>query len=422
MEENNGMIVIPEGVVDAKQYKKWFALQKHPLLKNSIYVASDGSEINFAMLPHRLQKKIEHLSPQEQDTIIELKRKYNVLRGKMSSAHAKAFGRAGRLGGRNKAEVYANPTSPFEDDIIELLGRMFTVAEVVKIMGEDNGIVVSEDDVKDVLKRHIVAIERKREDFRNRVADVRLYNKRPRLEELAWMYSKMKARYIALNGIDAYNSMLRTLEQIRKEAEGDIININGAVDINIEVKIQNHIQRQILKTINLREIILGRVAARMNYDPAKLIAGLHNSYYAKFVDIGGDRDNSAEMVYPSSSPYDFNAIERTAGREVVDVKAEPVTESEHSTAANVKELFLAKIRKQRQEMEAKLAGFDAEAERKRYNPEEEKPVDRSALGLGRGKDKIVPSKSKKGQRYDNRGKDYHTKYRVGEARNKKKEE
>ncbi len=125
-------------------------------------------------------------------------------------------------------------------------------------------------------------------DIVNKVTDVRLYNKRPRLEELAWMYSKMKARYVALNGIDAYNSMLRTLEQIRKEAEGDIININGVLDVNIEVKIQNHIQKEILRTINLKEIILGRVAARMNYDPNKLIAGLHNSYYAKFVEISGE--------------------------------------------------------------------------------------------------------------------------------------
>ena len=57
------------------------------------------------------------------------------------------------------------------------------------------------------------------------------------------------------------------------------------LDVNIEVTIQNHIQKEILRTINLKEIILGRVAARMNYDPKKLVAGLHNSYYAKFVDI-----------------------------------------------------------------------------------------------------------------------------------------
>lgn len=403
--EQKKHITIPEDVVNPIEYRKMLALERHPVIRNTTYISSEGDEINIAMLPHRLKKYIEHLSPKEQEDILELKRKYNQMRAKISTAKSLAYGRAGRYGGKSKDELAVYKLSPFEEDIIELLGRMFTVAEVVKIMGEDNGVIVSEEDVKGILKKHIVEIERKREEFRNRVADVRLYNKRPRLEELAWMYSKMKARYVALNGVDAYNSMLRTLEQIRKEAEGDILNINGVVDVNIEVTIQNHIQKEILRTINLKEIILGRVAARMNYDPKKLIAGLHNSYYAKFVDISGEFDENAEMSYPSNSAYDFGMIERTAGREVMDVKAEDVTEAEHSSATNVKDLFLSKIRKQKQDMEARQQGWDAEAERKRPVAEDEDPIERNTPG--RGKDKIPPSKTKAGQ-YKNKGKDYFT--------------
>ena len=416
--DHSKMIEIPEGVVDVKEYKKMIALSRHPILKNTIYIASDGSEINIGMLPHRLKKYIEHLSLKEQEEIYELKRRYNVMRGKISAAKAKAYGRAGMYGGKNKEEVQASKISPFEEDVVELLGRMFTIAEVVRIMGEDNGVIVSEDEVKEVLKKHIVEVERKREEFRNKVTDVRLYNKRPRLEELAWMYSKMKARYVALNGIDAYNSMLRTLEQIRKEAEGDIININGVLDINIEVKIQNHIQKEILRTINLKEIILGRVAARMNYDPNKLIAGLHNSYYAKFVEISGEYDPNAEMSYPSTSAYDFAAIERQSDHDVVDVTPEPITEEQKSSAQNIKDLFLAKIRKQKQMMEARNAGFDAEAERKRpVATEEEQPIDRKQFGPGHYKDSIPPSQRKWNKGL---GKEYRTEYAKGERKTKKK--
>lgn len=403
--ETNKTILIPEDVVNPKEYKKMLALEKHPILHNTTYISSEGDEINIGMLPHILRKHIEHLSPKEQEDILELKRKYNQMRAKVSTAKSLAFGRAGCYGGKKKENVEKYKLSPFEEDIIELLGRMFTIAEVVKIMGEDNGIIVNEDDVKGVLKKHIVEIERKREEFRNRVTDVRLYNKRPRLEELAWMYSKMKARYVALNGIDAYNSMLRTLEQIRKEAEGDVININGAIDVNIEVTIQNHIQKEILKTINLKEIILGRVAARMNYDPKKLIAGLHNSYYAKFVDISGEFDPNAEMNYPSNSAYDFAEIERNAAKDVIDIKAEEVPETEKSSATNVRNLFLAKLRKQKQDMEARQAGWDGEAERKRQDAGEEEVFDRSMNG--RGKDKIPPSKSKAGQ-FKNRNVEYYS--------------
>ena len=403
--ETNKTILIPEDVVNPKEYKKMLALEKHPILHNTTYISSEGDEINIGMLPHILRKHIEHLSPKEQEDVLELKRKYNQMRAKVSTAKSLAFGRAGCYGGKKKENIEKYKLSPFEEDIIELLGRMFTIAEVVKIMGEDNGIIIDEDDVKGVLKKHIVEIERKREEFRNRVTDVRLYNKRPRLEELAWMYSKMKARYVALNGIDAYNSMLRTLEQIRKEAEGDVININGAIDVNIEVTIQNHIQKEILKTINLKEIILGRVAARMNYDPKKLIAGLHNNYYAKFVDISGEFDPNAEMNYPSNSAYDFAEIERNAAKDVIDIKAEEVPETEKSSATNVRNLFLAKLRKQKQDMEARQAGWDGEAERKRQDAGEEEVFDRSMNG--RGKDKIPPSKSKAGQ-WKNRNVEYYS--------------
>jgi hypothetical protein len=37
---------------------------------------------------------------------------------------------------------------------------MFTIAEVVRIMGEDNGILVEEQEVKQILQKYIVEIEK----------------------------------------------------------------------------------------------------------------------------------------------------------------------------------------------------------------------------------------------------------------------
>lgn len=411
--ENLSNILIPEDVVNPKEYRKMIALQQHPLLRNTTYISSEGDEINIAMLPHRLENFIKHLSPQEQDEIRDMKRKYNQIRAKITTAHALAYGKAGCYGGKKKDELVKYKLSPFEEDIIELLGRMFTVPEVVRIMGEDNGIIVSEDDVKEILKRHIGEIEKKREEFRNKVTDVRLYNKRPRLEELSWMYSKMKMRYVALNSVDAYNCMLRTLEQIRKEAEGDVVTFNGALDVNVEVIIQEHIQAEILKTINLKEIILGRVAARMNYDPTKLIAGLHNSYYAKFVDISGDYDENAEMKYPSASAYDFGEIERNASESTLDMTAEEMKPEEKSTAVNVKELFLSKIRKQKQEMQNRQALWQSRATQENEVDEQTGLDEEVKRGRGRAKDKIIPSATKAGQK-----KAEKTEYYSGEPKKK----
>ena len=388
----NDKIEIPKEVVNPQAYMCAIALMRHPILQNTIYVSSEGDEINIAMLPHRLELKIAHLSPKEQDTVREIKRKYNQMLARVSAKKAVAFGHAGCNGGKTKEEVIKlQERSPFETDIIELLGRMFTITEVVQILGEENGAVVTERDVKKVFKKHIVEIEKLRDEFRNKVTDVRLYNKRPRLEELAWMYGKMKNRFKINNSNDAYNSMLRTLEQIRKEAEGDILTVNGVVDINIEAQIQEHIQQEIYKTINLKEIILGRVAARMGYDPAKLIAGLHNSYYAKFVQISGDFEENAEMIYPSSQAYDFTQIEMKANRNPVPMKQEEPTKEEKSSAFNIKELFLKKIEQQKRQAEARQNLWQGIATDAQIVEDEDEPIVR---GRGRAKDKIPPSKKK----------------------------
>jgi hypothetical protein len=350
-------IEIPSDVVDQKAYIRYITLSRHPLLKNRIYTTSEGEEINIAMLPHRLRETIAHLPPKEQEVILDLKTKYLKVLMKKNTSMAAAYGRIGGYNKKKRDTFEDKAKRALEDDIVTLLGRMFSIAEVVKILVEDNGIVVTQAQVKEVMAKNLVTIERKREEFRNKVTDVRLYNKRPRLEELAWMYSKMKMRYIAMNSTEAYNAMLRTLEQIRKESEGDIISINGAVDVNLNVELQAHIQKEIIKTINIKEIILGRIAARMNYDCKKLIAGLHNSYYNQFVQISGDYDPSAEMQYPSLINYDFAEIERkNADRDdVVDVQATEVTEQEHSQASNIRELFLKKIRAQQAQYESRTS-------------------------------------------------------------------
>lgn len=354
-------IEIPQDVIDKQAYMRYIAYSNHPLLKNPIYVTPEGEEINLAMLIHYLRRKIEHLPPKEQEIILDLKTKYMQIVQKKNVASGMAWGRIGKPKKKtpSQKEMENKAKQALENDIITLLGRMFSINEVVKILVEDNGLVVTTAQVKDIMARNLVVIERKREEFRNKVTDVRLYNKRPRLEELAWMYSKMKMRYITMNSVEAYNAMLRTLEQLRKEAEGDILSVRGAIDVNLNVELQAHIQKEILKTINLKEIILGRIAARMNYDCDKLIAGLHNSYYNKFVQISGDYDPNAEndMQYPSLVNYDFVEIERKNAErdDVVDIQAQEVTEVQHEKATSIKDLFLRKIREQKAQYESRTS-------------------------------------------------------------------
>lgn len=417
-------ISIPEGVVDKKNYLKFYALSNNTILKEKMFLTSEGKEVNIGWLPNRLREEIQTLPPSEQEVILERKKKYMQLLQQKNLSKALAYGNKGLGHNRkgNKDTYQDKAKDALEDDVVTLLGRMFSINEVVRIIVEDNGIAITKTQVQEIMRKNLVTIERKREEFRNKVTDVRLYNKRPRLEELAWMYSKMKMRYIAMNSTEAYNAMLRTLEQIRKEAEGDILNINGKVDVNLSVELQAHIQKEIIKTINIKEIILGRVAARMNYDTTKLIAGLHNSYYNRFVQISGDYDSNAEMQYPSLVNYDFGEIERRNAEvdDIVEMEPEPIKEEERSTAQDIKNIFLAKIRKQKEEYEQRTSTSVVEEEgressvkedyeemprsgyRNRYDRKVEKekrnPYNLTPEGRQRVREAVIKSNAKRGFR------------------------
>lgn len=369
---------IPSEVVDPVAWKKYLVLKESNTLKRIHLLASDGTEIHLMWFPKKLNETIKHLSTSEQEEIREIyiaRRKAQLAANRLLATARGSYDLAYRRHRQQKAEHDAlrmNDVS-LAEDIKELLGKMFTPKEVVRILAESREIQVELSYVQDVLKHYITDIEKRREEFRNRVQDVRLYSKRPRLEELSWMYTQMKLRYKALNSTDAYNAMLRTLEQIRKEAEGDQIFINGAIDVNVETEIRLHIQQTIYKSINLKEIILGRVAARMNWSLPKLIAGLHNSYYARFMPANEEYDPEAEMEYPSTMNYDFNRIQHNHAvsgiDEVEDVKAEPLTPEERASGEAIKQLFLQRIRQQRETLEGpkQRAAADDDFWRSKFN-------------------------------------------------------
>jgi hypothetical protein len=380
---------VPPEIVDTVSWKKYLVMKESATLKRIHVLASDGTEINLMWFPRKLHDAIKHLSTSEREEILEMyteRRKVQVTANRLLALARGSFELARK---RKQAEREEHKSLHMSDvtlveDIKELLGKMFTPREVVRILAESREIEVELNYVQDVLKRFINDIEKRREEFRNRVQDVRLYSKRPRLEELSWMYTQMKMRYNALRSNDAYNSMLRTLEQIRKEAEGDQIFINGAIDVNVETEIRLHIQQTIYKSVNLKEIILGRVAARMNWDLAKLVAGLHNSYYAKFMPTNDEYDPQAEMEYPSSMNYDFNRIQHNHAvsgiDEVEDVKAQPLTDEERSSSEAIKQLFLQRIAKQREALEGPKHRAEAEVDfwRSKFNktPDEDHELTR----------------------------------------------
>jgi hypothetical protein len=104
-----------------------------------------------------------------------------------------------------------------------------------------------------------------------------------------------------------------------------------------------------LKTIPLKEIIIGRIASKTNISPAAFIKSLNDSYYSKFTKFldGEATDADFESSFPSTLTYDFDNIDkiqesRTKDRE--NEKEKYKIQSQNNEEVNVfKELLLAKL-------------------------------------------------------------------------------
>lgn len=299
---------IPNGVVDKEAYIEWQQKIKNPILTTKRDITcSDGTEVHLALFPHILKKRIQHLPLDEQNSILKKKELYFRINNKATQLKRRAFGddfkgqKGGMLGSR-------------EPEVIEYFGRMFSIDEVFKIINEDWGIQLGKQAIERFRKNHAEEIDRKIEEFKASYSDIRLGVKRSRLEELVWLYTRQKDKYINTDSRDDYKLMLTTLEAIRKESEGDRLTIDGKLDISYEENIQVHLRQEIFKTLNLKEIILARVAARMSVNPVKLIFSLNNSFYKKFSNVLGDYDENnitdTDQTFPSQMSYNFEKIQK----------------------------------------------------------------------------------------------------------------
>lgn len=357
---------IPDGVVDKAAYLQYLKLSKHPLLNgDKIQEATDGTEINLASFPHIISKKIAHLPVKEQNELMTLKDEYASINNKATALKRKAFG--DNMGAKSKGGVLAQRHA----ELIEYFGRMFTVEEMLKHVNEEWGIPVKKQAIEKFRRDNAVEIEKKIEVFKSSYSDIRLGVKRSRLEELVWLYGKAKDKYKDTLSREDYKVLLTTLEAIRKEAEGDRLTIDGKVDISYEAEVNMHLRDEVFKTLNLKEIIIARVAARMNVNPVKLIYSLNQSFYNAFSNVLGDFDeNEAEntaLTYPSQMNYNFEKIKKYHVQRDQEIQDAVVVEEQNNDkdaekGKQAKETIAEKIKRKREAMKKTGADINAETD------------------------------------------------------------
>lgn len=365
------VLVIPEGVKSIPAYKEYITFRESIYArKDRIWITKvNKTEINLLATTHivnRVIDKDKKVSPEEKVLILKQHKVFRKLIGELAIFHRKAFA----LVEKNDENYTPGILDSKKAEIIEYFGRYYSLGEVHKIVTQDWGYNISYESLSRFRSKYINQIEERQTEYKQSYADIRLGYKRSRLDELSYLYVDMKNKYQVTKAAESYRLLLQTIEQIRKEVEGDILMINGKIEIDIEETINVHIQQEILNSLNLKTLILARVAARLNVNPMYLMSRLMNSYYAKFSGYQKpDRDiYEDEIIYPSSFVYDFDEIairnKLLEEREGILKNIPILPQQEEDKNLSIKDLILQTINKKRTELDDSLSRIEDQKEKR----------------------------------------------------------
>jgi len=347
--QDDKSITVPDTVKDQVAYKRYVKLKDAKSLQRDNRMITT-SDVNLTIDPignlSRTEKLIVHLPSDEQDTILKRCKAIKVIYLKVGALKLKAYGMKRP---RYHHTLQMGLLDERKSELIEYYGRMLTTKEVHKIITVEWGYEVAIETLRKFKKTYIDKIKDRQEHFQRDFNDIRLGHKKGRLEELVWMYNSRKQKYEDTETKTDYQLMLQTLRAIRDEVEDKSLRIDHNINAKLEITVNNHIQTEIMKGLTINDIIIARVAARMNINPRFLITRLHNSAYAKhsgFIRPDSDLDKQ-DVTYPSSIVYNWDKIEKQHKKYgdigLDEAEWEEVTEPEKQRAGDLKDVLLAKI-------------------------------------------------------------------------------
>ncbi len=230
-----------------------------------------------------------------------------------------------------------------ETDILELFGRWMTVGEVYDTVHSDWGIAhISKRDINEFRIKNQEKIDKLRTEWENTYDHNYLAKKRGRIEQLGYLYYTQKQKYDGSDYAATYSrEMVKILEQIRKEVEGDRLKltIDGRIDVDQTIQVNKTLQ-EVSKELPINDMIIAIVAGKKGLDPVELMGQLTNSTYAKYNGFGGVLTKGDEQdlsILPSNFTYDWVALEKKyKGKEEERIEGTPIDISIEIVADQVK--------------------------------------------------------------------------------------
>lgn len=299
-------VEVPKNIINKELYAQW-RVRKDRLEKREdrFIKTQSGIEIDLLLPKGALVQRLDkHKVPKHEKTKILDKAfefgseagQLRILKRRVNSVDGKSFDQSPALELR-------------EAEIIEMFGKYFTESEVHKVIVQEWGYDISFHAVRKFAIKNKERIIARQEEYQSEYDDIHIGHKRSRLGKLNFLLQDRLNIYEKSHKVDDSREIRAILSDARKEVEGEVVKLDVSGKIDIEATLSIEHQEKVLKTLAIQQLVIGRVAARMNCNPLLLMTRLANSYYKKFNGFSRNDDLSASKpLYPSSINYDFDEI------------------------------------------------------------------------------------------------------------------
>lgn len=317
----SGNIIYPVDIKDKDAFEDWLILKKEyeELKKGADYQTSDPKVrvLLTTTKNSKIKREICELPKEEQKFILDRWKQIHSIRGKMLGVGIRAFKKKSRRASNTLTNV--KQLNQMKPEVIHLFSKLYNTNEVWRILNHQMDIRITRDAVNKFRTEHSEEIRLAQEKYKETYDEVRLVHKRSRLEELLDLYNDRREIYLSTKYQNDYRLLLQTLEQIRKEVEGDRVHVDASLQVKIEHTLTAQ-QEEVMKELPIKMMIVAMVAGRMNVNPTQIMSQLANSYYAKYTGMNGNmaKFNSADITYPSSFIYNVNDMIGTIEKKVED--------------------------------------------------------------------------------------------------------
>lgn len=279
-------------------------IYEHP---QRYYTTSRGDIVNMLLFRRVVRKKMEGLPVEEQEYMEKLWLELHKNFSRMAVLKRHAF----KAYGGSEYDV-TKMLDPVKSLIFELMGQLHSDEEIQERLAME-GIPTNVTHIRKFRQKYKAQVEKLQDDYEKEWHTIGITRKRARLDQLAYMYNKLKKSFDGVKGtgqVSYSREMREVLNQVKREVEGDNVHltVDGKLDIITTIQMSQQVS-DLYASINYISLIIARVAARTRVNPLMLQYYLMNSWYSKFSGIvKNDKMFDENPTYPSSIVLNWDNV------------------------------------------------------------------------------------------------------------------